>query len=233
MYESGFGRVIGVLISPVKTFRSIAEHPTWGAALVVLVLVVATVGYIAADRTDFEDVVRGQIADSGREVPEEALEQQIALMEKSGGVLSLLSVLGVPLMALLLAAIFLGAFRMVGSELDFSSSFSVVIHSLMPMIVSSLLSLPVILSKQTFGYEDLKDGGYLISNLAFLAPDEAPAVVRSLLGSIDLFTLWTLALLVIGYRAVAKVSQKTATVAVIVLWLIYVAIKAGWAAAFG
>ena len=28
--DSSFGRLIGVLVSPVKTFRSIAERPTWG-----------------------------------------------------------------------------------------------------------------------------------------------------------------------------------------------------------
>src|SRR5688572_32534991 len=39
MESSSFGRLIGVLVSPVKTFAAIAERPTWLVAFLVVVLV--------------------------------------------------------------------------------------------------------------------------------------------------------------------------------------------------
>ena len=36
MEESSFGRLVGVLVSPAKTFKAIGEKPTWVLALLVL-----------------------------------------------------------------------------------------------------------------------------------------------------------------------------------------------------
>ena len=48
--DSSAGRVIGALVSPVKTFRSLAERPTWGVALVVLLVISTLVGVLANGR---------------------------------------------------------------------------------------------------------------------------------------------------------------------------------------
>jgi hypothetical protein len=232
MYESGFGRLIGVLISPRKTFEAIAARPTWVAALLALLVVMAVVGYVSGGRTDWDDVMRGQFAQSEQEVPPEMVEQQIAFMEKSGRLLSMFGGLGVAVFALVAAALCLLAFRLLGSELDFVSSLAVTFYSLMPMIVAALLSLPVILSKPSLGFEDVRSGSFLASNLGVLAGEDTAPALRALLASVDFFSLWNLALLIIGYRVVARVSGKTAGAVVIGLWLLTVAIRVGWTAAF-
>ena len=38
MEDSSFGRLIGVLVSPGKTFRSIAERPAWLVPFLVLMV---------------------------------------------------------------------------------------------------------------------------------------------------------------------------------------------------
>lgn len=232
MYESGFGRLIGVLIAPRKTFEAIAARPTWVAALLAILVVTGAVGYVSAGRTDWDDVMRGQFAQSSQEVPPEMVDQQIAFMEKSGSLISMFGGVGVAVYALIGAALFLLAFRLLGSELDFVSSLAVTFYSFMPMIVAALLSLPVILSKPTLGFDDMSSGSFLASNLAVLAGEDTAPALRALLASVDFFTLWTLVLLIIGYRVVARVSGKTAAAAVIGLWLLSVAIKVGWTAAF-
>jgi hypothetical protein len=73
----------------------------------------------------------------------------------------------------------------------------------------------------------------LPSNLGFLAPEGASAAVLSLLSAFDLFKLWTLVLLVIGFAAVARLKKGTAAAAVVGCWALYVLGKAGWAAIFG
>lgn len=231
MYESGFGRLIGVLISPRKTFEAIAGHPTWGAAMVVLVLVASGIGYLTAQRTDHADVMRGTLEAAGIEIPEEEMEKSIERAEKTGSLTSLLGGLFVPVLGLLLALVFMVVCKLLASDLDFGSSLSVVLHSLMPLVVSSLLSVPVVLSRTTIGYDDLRNGSLLASNPAFLLSDEASAPLRSLLGSLDVFTIWTLILLAIGYSQVGRMPLRKAGLIVFVLWLVFwVGLKVGFAA---
>ena len=72
----------------------------------------------------------------------------------------------------------------------------------------------------------------LVSSLRALAPEDASTLTQTLLGSFDLFTIWTLVLLTIGYKVVAKVSTAVASGVVILFWLVYVVGKVGMAAAF-
>src|SRR5439155_1594626 len=71
------------------------------------------------------------------------------------------------------------------------------------------------------------NGDLLVSSLGFLAPYDAAPAWAALLSSVDLFSLWTAILLVIGYRTAAKASTATACFVVAVVWLGYVSIKIG------
>jgi hypothetical protein len=231
--DSALGRLPGVLISPGKTFRAIAARPTWGIALIVLILCGAAVGLLAAPRTDFEDIIRQTTAKSGREVPQEQLDKQIEFMQKARTPMMVAGAFVAPILYCLLALLPWVALKLLGSDLDYRQSLSVVVHSFMPAVVSALLSIPVILSRPSWGYEDLRDNSYLASSLAAVAgtPD-TPAPLYALLASLDFFSLWTLFLLILGYREVGKVSTAKAATTMIVLWLVFVGVKVGWAALF-
>ena len=89
MESSAFGRLIGVLVAPQKTFRSIAERPTWLVAFLVLALSPLLGGLVAKPKIDWEEVARHQIERSGADIPREAAEQQIEMTAKIGAVLHL------------------------------------------------------------------------------------------------------------------------------------------------
>lgn len=231
MHESAFGRVIGALVSPEKTFRSIAERPTWVVPLLLLMLITGLVGYVAGERVDFEKQIRGEMAERGG-VSEEEIQQAVGFMEKFGRILFVIPAVFAPLVYLLIALIFLVALRLSGSEIRFGQSFSVLLHAMMPWVVHGLLSLPVILRQEAIDPEAMERGGLLMSNLAALAPEDSGKVLLSLLASLDLFTVWTLILLAIGYRVVARVSTVTAATVAVTLWLLYLAGKLGLTAMF-
>lgn len=233
MEDSSFGRLFGVLFSPGKTFRSIAERPTWLVALLVLMLATAAVWYVAGSRMDFRDVITEGARQTGREVPPEQLEPQIEVMEKAGRYIYAGSTpLVVAFFTLFTALIYWLAFKLLGSDFSYKSSLSTTLHAAMPLVVSFLLSLPVILSKPSLVFQDIKTGTFLASNLAFLAPEDAPAWVTAALASLDFFGLWSLALTIIGFRAVSRKPTQTVAITVIVVWLIFVGIRVGWAALF-
>jgi len=231
MEDSSFGRLLGALVSPVKTFRSIAERPTWGAAFVVLLLASGAVAYVVGLRTDYRDVIVQSVKEKGRDIPEAQLEPQINMMQKAGPAISAVSVpIVIALVSLLAALIYWVVFKLLGADFSYKSSLAVSLHAGLPGVISALLTLPVVLSRSTLGYADVKSGSFLKSNLAFLAPENAKAWVAALYASADFFSLWSLVLSIIGYKALTRLTTKPVAVVAILVWLLFVAVHVGLAA---
>ncbi|HSK79614.1 MAG TPA: YIP1 family protein [Thermoanaerobaculia bacterium] len=238
MEDSSFGRLIGVLVSPGKTFRSIAERPTWLVPFLVLMALSLGVGGLLMSRVDPGEMVRYQLEKFGDRIPPEQVEKAVEDAESTTPARRLLqTAIGLPVAALLyaaLAGVFLVIFKVLGSQMTFKQSLSTYLYGLVPIgVVSTLINLPLMLVRESITPEEAMGGGVLVASPAILASEETSAVIRSLLGSLNFFTLWTLVLLAIGYRIVARVSIAVSAGTVFTLWLLYVAGKAGFAALFG
>jgi hypothetical protein len=214
MENSEIGRLLGALVSPGKTFRSIAERPTWVAPLLLLLILTGAISVLVQERID-PDEMRKAFAEriekaQGGKASDADVDRAVGMARK------------------------VSAFRFFGgSDISFKTSFSTTLHAFMPAAVAALLTLPVILSRERIGVQEAQSGNLLASNLGAFAPEDASPVVRALLGSVDFFSLWTVCLLILGYRLTAKVSTGTAATVVLVLWAVGVAAKVGLAAAFG
>lgn len=230
MESSAFGRLIGALVSPVATFRSLAERPTWLLAMLAVCLLPVIAGVIAGPKIDWEDVVRTQIESSGQDLPSAQVDQAVAMWEKLGPVLTWVSPLLLAGALLFFSLVAWGAFTLIGGQPGFKRSLAVMSHAMMPFAVAGLLSIPVVLSVDTIGAEQLESGGYLQSSLASLAPEDSGPVLLALLAKLDVFTLWTVVLMAIGFRFAAEVSPRTAALTAGALWLLYIGVNVGLAA---
>jgi hypothetical protein len=230
--DSSAGRLVGALVSPVKTFQSIALRPTWGAALLALLLSSGVVAFVVGQHTDFRDVIVQSLKEKGRDVPEAQLEPQIQMMEKAGPAISTVSApVFITVFLLIGALIYWTAFKLLGSDFSFKTSLAMTAHAAMPAVISALLTLPVLLSRTApLGYADVKTGSFLRSNLAFLAPENAPAWLTALYASVDFFSLWGLVLTIIGYKAASRLSTRPVALTVILVWLLFVGVRVGLAA---
>jgi hypothetical protein len=65
----------------------------------------------------------------------------------------------------------------------------------------------------------------------FLSAD-APAWLTAVAGSISVFNIWIVVLLIMGFATVGKVSRGKAAVVALVPWVVYLIGKAGIAAVF-
>jgi hypothetical protein len=236
MHDSAWGRLVGVLVSPVKTFESIARRPTWGVAFVVLVVLAAASGVLAWQRVDSQQMresTREQVAARGQALNDEQLDQAVKFTQIVGYGCSA----AMPAIAYLIAALALwGAFKVAGGEIGFPGSLAVTVHGMMPWGVAALLAVPVVLARGTVDYDQLRAGIMLASSAAALAPADASQVTLAVLSSLDVFSLWTIVLLAIGFAAAARVSRAKAAITVTVLWLLWVVVKVALAAvgdAFG
>jgi len=230
MEDSGFGRIASVLWAPGKTFASIAARPTWWQALVLLSLLGAVSVYVGFSKVEPADFMR-MLDEQGREMPANAPSPETMLQFALwGGVLG--AALLAPVVYVVVALIFWVTLRLLGSEVDFVRSLSVAVHGFLPFAVAALISIPVVLGRETIAMEDLQSGQMLASHLGFLASEETGKAVVALLTSVDLFSIWCIALLTIGYGVVARVSRGTALGVVLSVWIVGVLIKVGMAAAF-
>jgi len=228
---SAVSRIGGVLFSPVKTFESLARRPTWLAPLLLWTVLSLALTAVMLPRMDFEGMMRARMEKSGQTVSDEQLEKTIAIQKRFAGLGYVWGGLVPTVLSLLLAGIFFLAFKAFGSDLSFRHSFGVTTHAFVPGVLASVLYIPLLLRQEKVDPSNM--GDLLRSNLGFLVEKESAPAVHALLQSLDLFTFWTLALLVIGYAASARVSRGKSAALILTLWLLYVLGKAGWAALFG
>ncbi len=72
---------------------------------------------------------------------------------------------------------------------------------------------------------------FVKSNLGALLQPDAP-VAKTLLRSLDLFTIWTLVVLTIGFKAATKLSAGVTASITFLPWVVWVLVKVAMAAAF-
>lgn len=236
MKDSSLGRLLGVLLSPVETFRSIEARPTWVAPLLLLMLLAGTVSFLVQQKLDPEEAVRAQVAKMKVEISDQQVDKMIRDAEsRTDGTRAVFAALGSVVQAVLyafIAALFLGMLRLFGSEIDYPRSFAVTLHGYMPQAVALLLNIPLLLGRESVTFDEATQGGILVSSLAALAPEDASSMLVALLGSVDLFSIWTVVLLALGFRIVGRVSTAVSTGIVVLLWLIYIGGKLGITALF-
>ncbi len=234
MHDSAWGRLIGALVAPVRTFESIAGRPTWALAFIVLWVLGAGSSVLAWQKVDpgeVREVTRERMGAQTSGLTEEQREQALDQAVKVTPIFAYGCSVVMPPVAYLVSALMLWvALKIAGGTIGFQTSLAVTVHGMMPWALAALLAVPIVLAAETIGFHQLEGGNLLASSAAAFAPAEASRTLRALLGSLDIFSFWTVALLAIGFAIAAKVSRGKAAVAVIALWLVWVVVKVGFAA---
>ncbi len=200
MENSSFGRLFGVLFAPGKTFRSIAERPTWVVPLLVLAVLGMGMGLLVNERIDQREMIKKQMEKFGREMTEAQLDEAVERAENPSPVLRAVSVvtglLGHCIIYLFLAFLLWLIFKLTGSEMTYKSSLSTYVHASVPAAILFLLSILVLLSRTSVGPEVMTEGVLSSSPAAFM-PEGTSPLVKAALSGLDFFGLWVLVLSII------------------------------------
>jgi hypothetical protein len=225
------GRIVGALISPGETFASIARRPTWLAPLVLWIAASLAVTYVLLPRMDWEKLTRDRMERGGQTVSAEQVQTAAERGKKFGVPFSYgIGVLSPPIVALFTCIVLWGSFKAFGWDTTFKQAFGVTTHAYLPGIVKAPLIAFLITRQETVDPNAL--GDLLRSNLGFLVARDSSKALHSVLGSLDIFSLWCVALFVIGFAAAAKIKRGAAAGVIVTLWLLAVAIGAAWKAMF-
>lgn len=226
--KNSFQRIAGVLFAPAETFKDIARKPDFLVPLIVLVVVGFVVTAILVPRMDFEAAFRAQMEQSGNQMTEADMERGLKMMTAIGKVMAWTGPIWGVLIWVIIAGVLLLAFRLFGGEGTFGQAFSTTLYSWFPQVISSIVLAVVALAR---GQIDPTTMATVVkSSPAFLVDMKEQPVLFAFLSSLDIFTIWTVILLIIGFATLSRVSRAKAAVIVLSLWAVQIVIKLGFAA---
>jgi hypothetical protein len=213
-----FARVIGVFVSPRKTYADVAARPRWlGVMLITLVLLGGgTFAFLSTEvgQQAILDQQTQMLESFGVRLTDAQQAQMETRMESARYTSVASQIVAIPLFSAIISAILLGIFNaLLGGDATFKQVFAVNAHSGLIISLQTAFALPLDYIRETMSSP---------TSLSVFAPflDEASFPAR-LLGSIDLFHIWAILSLAIGLGVLYK--RKTGPIA-IAMFVVYAVI---------
>jgi hypothetical protein len=229
-----FAKLSAIFFEPRTVFQEINRKPTWLGIFLVLALVVIAGQYVAVTRVDYETYLRQALAMNPftKGMSDEQI-QQIVSRPRSMAQQYMQVILGpvnLLIAFLVLAGVFLLAFVLMGASLRYKKALAVTFWAMAPpAIVVTLLAIVVMLVKEPDSLDVIDITKNVASNPGLAVDEKSSPVLHSLLARIDLFSLWTIYLLAVGFTTVlgGKLTLGKASIVILTLWGLYVVVRVG------
>lgn len=226
---SEIGRLGGVFFEPGKVFADLAAKPRWLVPILISILLGLSFTYALNSRVGWDQTIRQALVNNPRTADltpaqkEQAIQRgaQFAAVAAWFG-----AVLAPPLTSLIIAGILTGLFNaLLGTDLKFSQMFSITSYA---MLVRSLYTVLIILILYLKPPEDFDIRFNPFSIGGYLSRTETPKFLLGFATSMDLFSIWTVVLLALGFSVASKkLSFVKCFTAVAIPWLLVVIALAG------
>lgn len=225
-------RLVKAFHAPTEVFDDILIKPTW--AVVLIAMVVLTVGgqMIVLPHMDNEATLRARLGDHAEELGDEQIEEMVARGQQITRFVPLITAVVVPIMWAILAGIFFLMLKMVGSETDYLRTLSATLHAYWPPSVVATV-LVSILIQRVDKITEQEIPNLVKSHLGAMLPADAPGWLSGVASTFSVFNVWTLILLVIGFKIIGRLSTARASIAVLLPWAVWLVGKAGLGALQG
>ncbi len=228
--DSAFGRLVGVFLSPVRTFRAIATKPTWLLPLLLWTACSFLLAELVTTRSDMRSMIARKMEQRGQKLSETQLDQVAERAKKFAWMGEVFWVVFPAVVAAATAGVMWMGCHAFGMELRFRQSFGVTVHAFLPHVLGAIALFAILWGKPAIDPEAVED--MLPTHLGVLVSRTAAPAAHSLLSSIDLLSFWTMALLVLGLSFATKAPRGRVAALVLSVWALYVLGKAGVVAIF-
>lgn len=228
-------RVVNTFIEPSKTFSDIKRNRSWWLPFLILVVLGYGFCFAAVQHVGWEslttNVLRSQPKNAER-LDKSTPAEQAQMLSVTKGIMEGFMV-GSPAVILILNALIAlllwGGFAFVlGGTTTYGEMFAVAIFAALPNTLNSLVSIVTafVSDPQTYNLNVPSP-----ASLAYFLDASAAPWLMSLAKSLDVFSLWGLALAGFGGAIVSRVKPLRGIMLVFGVWLLYVIVKVGIAAA--
>lgn len=218
MNESVFARFITIVTDPIRTMNAVRENPRWAAAALVTVLLVTVYSGVTMHITGPEQVDLMQGTRLGSMMGPEQLDEMYAKYDditlKDRVVSGLSAGVGTLFAIFIVGLVYMLFGKLAGGAGTFRQVLGVVAWAhFVGMGLNSLVKLPLVLAKGSS--MDVSLGP------AVLAVDRGVTdPLFQVLSMFDLFSIWTVILIVLGFQSVHGFARNKAATVVVAAWLL-------------
>jgi Yip1-like protein len=216
--------LVHALAAPDHGFGRVTERRRAGLALALATAASLLTAAVVLPRTDFGAAALAQGGKPGGEVKTEGELAEAAVTARKLGQIA--GWAGAALLPSALAVAAAGAlfagFRLAATRPDFKPTLAVTAHAMLPVWLGKLLAIPPAVAHAPVAPEDVPR--LVPSSLAALLPAGAPPPLAAALSALDLFTLWAVALVVVGMARASGASRARALGVTLILFGAYVAL---------
>ena len=231
-------RLMNTFVAPSKTFTDMRRNASWWVPWLLLSIV--TIGFLqtVGAKIGWEQVTRNELQISGRaekfeQAPPDQQQKGMQMSEMIYKVISWAAPLSLLISAVIIAAILMGLFNFgAGAEVSFKQSMAIVLYSWLPTLLSSLLgivSIVVASGNDTFK-ESFNMRNPVATNPAYFMNPLQNKFLYGLASAVDVFAIWIIILMGIGFSSVSKVKKGTAIGMIAGAYIVFKLITSGIAA---
>jgi hypothetical protein len=228
-------RVVDTFIEPSKTFHDIKRNRSWWLPFLILAVLSYVFCAAAVQHVGWESLTTNVLKSQPRNA--ERLDkatpaQQAQMLAVTKGFMEGFMV-GSPVVVLavnaLVALVLWGGFAFVlGGNTSYGEMFAVAMFASLPNALNSVIAIVTVFVSDPQTYNlNLPSP----ANLAYFLSSDSAAWLISIGKSLDIFSLWAIALAGFGGAIVSRVKPARGIVMVFVIWVLYVLVKTGIAAA--
>ncbi len=220
-------RVVDAYVSPEQTFLDIRRNASWWLPFLIGVAISLAFTFAVDKQIGFDKVAEASINRSSQAqerlsgVPEAQREQAIHTIATTTRIISYAYPVVSLLVSLLAAAILMASFNLgLGAKVKYKEYFAVWFYAGLPLVLKFLLAAIAIFAGVSAEQFDIQNP--VGTNIAWFLSSDLPQWLRTLLTSADIFTIWTVILLIVGCATVARVKRSSAAVVVIGWWVLII-----------
>jgi len=233
-------RIVNTFIAPSRTFSDLRRSASWWAPWLLMAIVSVLFSFSMDRNVGFDQISKNEIAKSPRaeqfdKLPagRQAQELQISTL------FTRCIAYGYPVLMLvgfvIFAAVLMGTFNLgAGAAVPFKVALAIVIYGNLPGILHGLLGTIALfvgtmagsLDKEAFNITNP-----VATNLASFMDPAGNKFAYGMATAVDVFAIWTIVLLGIGFACNSTVKRGTA-IAIVAGWFLFVKLLGASVAAF-
>ncbi len=225
-------RVINTFVAPSSTFLDIRRKQSWWVPWLLSSIFSLVFVVVMGQKIGYEQIIRNELAknpsraEQVEKLPPEQRQRQMEISTKMVQYISYTAPVTNLIVSLVIAGILLGVFNFgMGTEITFGQSLAIVFYGMLPFLISSVLGIvSLMIGVDPEGFNARNP---VASNPAYFMDPLQHKFVYGLLSAVDVFSLWCVVLLGIGYASVSKLKRSTAIVTILGCYLLFKVIAAG------
>jgi hypothetical protein len=229
-------RLINTFVAPSKTFTDLQRKSGWWSPWLVITVFSIAFMFVVGQQIGFEQVSRNQISISSRadrfdKLPADQQEKQLQIAAAFTKYIGY----GFPVIILIsfaiIAGILMAAFNLgLGTQVRFATALAIVGYASLPGIIHATLSMIAIFAG--VDKEGFNINAPIASNPSYFMSPLGNRFLYGMASALDVFVIWSIVLMGIGFACNSKVKRSTAIIVIAVLYLAYKLAGSGLAAAF-